>query len=46
MTDGDSHPGPLTRHYARTDPAAVRAYPTAQAARLSPSPIRKNTKHL
>ena len=34
------------RHYARTDPAAVRGYLTAQAARLSPLSIREAAKHL
>ncbi|GAA2668608.1 DNA alkylation repair protein [Actinoplanes palleronii] len=34
------------RHYARTDPGAVRDYLTAQAAILSPLSIREAAKHL
>ncbi|BCY06758.1 DNA alkylation repair protein [Actinoplanes sp. L3-i22] len=34
------------RHYARTDPAAVRSYLTAHAAVLSPLSIREASKHL
>ncbi|AEV82782.1 putative DNA alkylation repair enzyme [Actinoplanes sp. SE50] len=34
------------RHYARTDPQAVRAYLTAHAARLSPLSLREAAKHL
>jgi 3-methyladenine DNA glycosylase AlkD len=34
------------RHYARTDPGAVRAYLSDQATRLSPLSLREATKHL
>ena len=34
------------RHYARTDPEAVRAYVDANRDRLSPLSIREATKHL
>ncbi|MEU4622924.1 DNA alkylation repair protein [Actinoplanes sp. NPDC023801] len=34
------------RHYARTDPAAVRAFLTAHAGNLSPLSIREASKHL
>jgi 3-methyladenine DNA glycosylase AlkD len=34
------------RHYARTDPAAVRAFVDANASRLSPLSVREATKHL
>jgi 3-methyladenine DNA glycosylase AlkD len=34
------------RHYARTDPAAVREFVAANAARLSPLSVREATKHL
>lgn len=34
------------RHYARTDPAAVRAFVAANASRLSPLSVREATKHL
>ena len=34
------------RHYARTDPAAVRAYVDAHRDRLSPLSVREATKHL
>ncbi len=34
------------RHYARTDPAAVRAFVDANRSRLSPLSIREATKHL
>ncbi|GAA4600205.1 3-methyladenine DNA glycosylase AlkD [Actinoplanes octamycinicus] len=34
------------RHYARTDPDAVRAYLTAESARLSPLSVREAAKHL
>ena len=34
------------RHYARTDPDAVRAYVAANRDRLSPLSIREATKHL
>jgi 3-methyladenine DNA glycosylase AlkD len=34
------------RHYARTDPDAVRRFVTANATRLSPLSVREATKHL
>lgn len=34
------------RHYARTDPSAVRSYLTAHATDLSPLSIREASKHL
>jgi 3-methyladenine DNA glycosylase AlkD len=34
------------RHYARTDPEAVRAYVAANTTRLSPLSVREATKHL
>jgi 3-methyladenine DNA glycosylase AlkD len=34
------------RHYARTDPDAVRRYVAANRARLSPLSVREATKHL
>ncbi|MBB2941481.1 3-methyladenine DNA glycosylase AlkD [Actinoplanes lutulentus] len=34
------------RHYARTDPGAVRAFVSANSDRLSPLSIREATKHL
>jgi 3-methyladenine DNA glycosylase AlkD len=34
------------RHYARTDPEAVRAFVAANRSRLSPLSIREATKHL
>jgi 3-methyladenine DNA glycosylase AlkD len=34
------------RHYARTDPAAVRAFVDAHRGSLSPLSVREATKHL
>lgn len=34
------------RHYARTDPEAVRAYLAEQGGRLSPLSVREAAKHL
>jgi len=34
------------RHYARTDPDAVRQFVAAHASRLSPLSVREATKHL
>ncbi len=34
------------RHYARTDPAAVREFVTAHGGELSPLSVREATKHL
>jgi 3-methyladenine DNA glycosylase AlkD len=34
------------RHYARTDPSAVRAFVTANESRLSPLSVREAMKHL
>jgi 3-methyladenine DNA glycosylase AlkD len=34
------------RHYARTDPSAVREFVAAEGARLSPLSVREATKHL